>query len=214
MFAAHYVCVDTRQSFLSAYAAYFAYAAYSAYCAWALASDSVFVSFALRCLLLVLRFLCFFVSSSSPCSLLASLRLSSLSSSRFLLRAFVVFFVVFASFFASFFRVFFVVLCLSSFVRFVSSSSSDLMLQPFLEDGGLRRSTVFCRLHFVVHVWLPVVLFLLRRRLIFLQSLSSLISEIFQLLCKWPILGHCHRSRRAAMPSSVRAGTGFECTSY
>jgi hypothetical protein len=31
-----------------------------------------------------------------------------------------------------------------------------------------------------------------------------LISEIFQLLCKWPDPGHYHRSRRVAMASSVR----------
>ena len=150
------------------------------------------------CLLLVLLI----VRGHSPVISFLIVSLSSACRSRLLLHAFVVFFVVFSFFLRFVLSFFFFLLRLSSFFLFVSSSSSDLVLRSSLEDGGLRHSTVFCRLH--VDSRLPVVFFLLRRRLLFLQSLSSSISEIFQLLWKWPAQGPSHRSRRVATAGSVR----------
>jgi len=145
-----------------------------------------FASFCL-CLLLFLRFLCFVISLCSPCS------------SVFASCPFVVFFVVFASFF----RCFFVRSSMSSFVRFVASLSSDLMVRSSLEDGGLRHSTVLCCLHFDVR--LPVVSFhlVLCRRLPFLRSLSSLIGDL-PIVVEVASTGRFVRSRRVAKASSVR----------
>jgi hypothetical protein len=194
----------------SAYTAYAACPAYCAYCAWTLASDFVFVSFAFRCLLLVLRFHRFFVSPSSPCSSLASFRL--LFSLFFCLCfcALSSFFMVFTSFFASFFRCFFVVLRCSSFVCFFSLSPSDLVLRSALEDGGLH-----------VDFRLPVVFFLLLRRLRFTSRSLSASTDAGDLVSDIGILSivvsfavppaFIFSSRRVARASSVRDRFQIQC---